>query len=36
MRNPKAQVIPICAKTGEGVEAFAQWILEEVKNWKQH
>lgn len=36
MRNPKAQVIPLCAKTGEGVEAFAQWILEEVKNWKQH
>ena len=36
MRNPKAQVIPICAKTGEGVEAFARWILEEVINWKQH
>ena len=36
MRNPKAQVIPICAKTGEGVEAFARWILEEVRNWKQH
>ena len=34
MRNPKAQVIPICAKTGEGVEAFADWILQEVKNWK--
>ena len=36
MRNPKAQVIPICAKTGEGVEAFAQWILQEVNNWKQN
>ena len=34
MRNPKATVIPICAKTGEGVEAFANWILQEVKNWK--
>ena len=34
MRNPKAQVIPICAKTGEGVEVFADWILQEVKNWK--
>ena len=34
MRNPKATVIPICAKTGEGVEAFAEWILQEVKNWK--
>jgi len=35
MRNPKAQVIPICAKTGEGVEAFADWLLAEVKAWKQ-
>ncbi len=35
MRNPKAQVIPVCAKTGEGVEAFADWLLTEVKNWKE-
>ena len=35
MRNPKAQVIPICAKTGEGVEAFAEWLLNEVQNWKK-
>ena len=34
MRNPKAHVIPICAKTGEGVEAFSEWLLTEVKNWK--
>ena len=34
MRNPKARVIPICAKTGEGVDTFADWLLEEVKNWK--
>jgi hydrogenase nickel incorporation protein HypB len=34
MRNPKAQVIPICAKTGEGVEKLADWILKEVNNWK--
>ena len=34
MRNPKAVVIPICAKTGEGVDAFAEWILTEVNNWK--
>ena len=33
-RNPKARVIPVCAKTGEGVDAFAEWIYEEVKNWK--
>ena len=35
MRNPKAEVIPICAKTGEGVEAFASWLIEKVNNWKQ-
>ena len=35
MRNPKARIIPICAKTGEGVDAFADWLLEEVKNWKE-
>ena len=34
MRNPKAKIFPISAKTGEGVEAVAQWLKEEVKNWK--
>ena len=34
-RNPKAQVIPICAKTGEGVDAFVRWLKYEVNNWKQ-
>ena len=34
MRNPRAEVIPICAKTGEGVDAFADWLLREVENWK--
>ena len=34
MRNPKARVIPICAKTGEGVEVFADWLFQEVRNWK--
>ena len=33
-RNPKATVIPICAKTGEGVDQFADWLLNEVQNWK--
>ena len=35
MRNPKARIIPISAKTGEGVEEFAAWLLEAVKSWKQ-
>ena len=34
MRNPRAQVIPICARTGEGVQAFADWLLSEVSSWK--
>ena len=35
-RNPKAQVIPICAKTGEGVDAFVQWLVAEVNAWKNN
>ncbi len=35
MRNPQARVIPICAKTGEGVDAFAEWLLAEVAAWKE-
>ena len=27
MRNPNAQVIPISAKTGEGIDLFADWLL---------
>jgi len=34
MRNQKATVIPICAKTGEGVDVFADWLLKEVKAWQ--
>ncbi len=34
MRNPKAAIFPISAKTGEGIEAVADWLKEEVKNWK--
>jgi hydrogenase nickel incorporation protein HypB len=34
MRNPKAVIFPISAKTGEGVDAVADWLKEEVKNWK--
>ena len=34
MRNPKAKIFPISAKTGEGMEAVAGWLKEEVRNWK--
>ena len=35
MRNPKARVIPICAKTGEGMEQWIQWLKEETATWKE-
>ena len=33
MRNPNAKIFPICAKTGEGVEAWTDWLKSEVKAW---
>ena len=33
MRNPDAKVIPICAKTGEGVEEWADWLRQQVREW---
>lgn len=33
MRNPNALVIPVCAKTGQGMEEWAGWLREQVKNW---
>ncbi len=35
LRNPKAQVIPICAKTGEGVDEFVKWLEEEIRKNKE-
>ena len=34
MRNPRAKIFPISAKTGEGIDAVAHWLKEEVKDWK--
>lgn len=33
-RNPKAEIIPISAKTGEGIDALAQWVRNEIKAYK--
>lgn len=30
MRNPNAKVIPICAKTGEGMEAWIDWLKQQM------
>lgn len=32
--NPNIKIIPISAKTGEGIDEFADWIRKEVKEWK--
>ena len=31
--NPNMKVIPICARTGEGIEAWAQWLREQITDW---
>lgn len=33
MRNPKAIIFPISAKTGQGMDAVARWLRGEVENW---
>lgn len=33
--NPNIKVIPITAKTGEGMEEWADWIRTEVKKWNE-
>lgn len=35
MRNPKAKIIPISAKTGEGITEWTSWLKEEVERWKE-
>lgn len=34
MRNPNAKIIPICARTGEGIAEWTEWLAEEVKSWR--
>ena len=34
MRNPDAKIIPICAKTGEGMKAWTDWLVQEVSQWR--
>lgn len=33
--NPKIKVIPISAKTGEGINQWVDWLRNEVKNWNK-
>ena len=31
--NPNMKIIPICARTGEGIDEFAQWLREQITAW---
>ena len=33
MRNPKLEIFPISAKTGEGVDAWCDWLQKNVAQW---
>ena len=34
-RNPNAKIFKVCAKTGEGIEDWCNWLENEVKAWKE-
>lgn len=33
MRNPNLKIFPLSAKTGEGVDAWCEWLKEQVQDW---
>ena len=33
MRNPNLKIFPICAKNGEGVDTWCNWLAEAVDQW---
>ncbi len=35
LRNPKAEVIPISARTGEGIDKWCGWLLNRIEEWKK-
>lgn len=34
-RNKDAKIFPICAKNGNGLEEFENWLINEIKKWKE-
>ena len=34
MRNPNLKIFPISAKTGEGVDAWCDWLREQIRDFK--
>jgi len=35
MRNPNIEIIAISAKTGEGIDALANWVDKEMNTWRR-
>ncbi len=35
MRNPNLKIFPICAKTGEGMDAWCDWLEQQVRDWNK-
>jgi len=35
MRNPKLKIFPISAKTGEGVDAWCDWLTEQIRDFQE-
>ena len=33
-RNPKLEIFPVSAKTGEGMDAWCDWLRKQVKDWQ--
>ena len=36
MRNPRLKIFPISAKTGEGMDAWTDWLKEQVRDWTEN
>lgn len=34
-RNKDAEIIPVCALNGEGIDLLADWVLKQINNWKR-
>jgi len=33
--NPRIRIIPISARTGEGIQEWADWLRQEIREWKR-
>ena len=34
--NPKIRAFPVSAKTGEGMEAWENWLRDQLQTWRSH